>query len=143
MSKHKTQILLALGAGLIISDIVPTIADYYVFKKDQELKEKLEKGEITPKQYWERFAFAYYAYNPMYWALLVGASMYFGKDYAQKRNILISLIAGGAVIGVLFKNIQKDEKFYSTHKIVEKQSSGINGVRGLGEHLKELKSSKK
>jgi len=117
---EKEKILLALGTGLILSDIVPTIADFFVFKKDQELKEELEKGIITPKQYWEKFAFAYYTYNPIYWALLLGASMYLGKDYTQKRNIMISLITGGAVIGVLAKNIKKDEEFYSKHKLVAK-----------------------
>ncbi len=49
--EQKEKLLLAVGVGLIASDIVPTVADYFVFKKDQELKEQLEKGEITPKQY--------------------------------------------------------------------------------------------
>lgn len=117
--EKKDKILLALGAGLVLSDIIPTVADYFVFKKDQELKEKLQKGEITPKEYWTKFAVAYYLYNPIYWALIIGISMYFGKDYTQKRNLLISLLAGGAVIGILSKNIKKDEEFYSNHKFVK------------------------
>jgi len=120
--QEKDKLLVAVGIGLIVSDIVPTIADYFVFKKDSELKMQLEKGEITPKQYWQRFALVYYLYNPIYWAALIGASMYLGKDYAQKRNILLSLVAGGAVIGIIGKNIKKDEAFYANNKIT------INGA---------------
>jgi len=46
--------------------------------------------------------------------------MYFGKTYEQKRNIGLSLIAGGVVLGVLAKNIKKDEKFYSENIMVKK-----------------------
>jgi hypothetical protein len=118
--KDKEKLLLAVGIGLIVSDVVPTIADYFVFRKDQQLKMQLEKGEITPKQYWEKFAVAYYLYNPLYWAALVGVSMYVGKDYTQKRNILIGLVGGGAAIAALAKNVKKDEEFYKTIQIVKK-----------------------
>jgi hypothetical protein len=43
----------------------------------------------------------------------LGVSYLAGKDYKQKRNIFVSLIVGGAVFGVIYKNIKKDEKFYA------------------------------
>ena len=115
---ENTKLLLAVGVGLILSDIIPTPADGLYFKWQQSNKEKLNKGEITPKQYWTRDAPAYYGLNPIWWSLVLGASVYMGKSYEQKKNIMLSLIAGGVVLGVLLKNVKKDEKFYAEHKFV-------------------------
>ena len=115
---ENTKLLLAVGVGLIISDIIPTPADGLYFKWQQSNKEKLNKGEITPKQYWTRDALAYYGLNPIWWSLVLGASLYMGKSYEQKKNIMLSLIAGGVVLGVLLKNVKKDEKFHSEYKFV-------------------------
>lgn len=117
---EKTKLLLAVGLGLVLSDIVPTPADGLYFYLQQKNKEKLEKREITPSQYWARDVVSYYGLNPLWWLGVVGASMYFGKTYEQKRNIGISLIAGGVVVGVIMKNIKKDEKFYSENVMVKK-----------------------
>ncbi len=121
MSADKTHLLYAGAIGLLISDLVPTPADAFVFSWQQKNKQKLEKGEITPKQYWQKETFNYYAINPLWWTLVLGAAVYFGSDFKQKRNILLGLIAGGAVIAVIHKNIKKDEDFYASHEIVEKK----------------------
>lgn len=113
METNKTHLLYALGAGLLLSDIVPTPGDAYFFYKQRINKEKLEKGEITPKQYWTRDAVGYYGINALWWSTVLGATYIFGKDYKQKRNILIGLLAGGIVLGVIAKNIKKDEEFYA------------------------------
>ncbi len=115
---NDTKLLLAVGVGLILSDIIPTPADGLYFKLQQTNKEKLSKGEITPKQYWTRDALAYYGLNPLWWGLVLGTSLYLGKDFKQKKNIMIGLVAGGVVLGVLYKNVKKDEKFYAEHKLV-------------------------
>jgi uncharacterized membrane protein YkvI len=107
-----TKLLYAVGVGLILSDIIPTPADALVFYRQRINKQALEKGEITPKQYWEREAFNYYALNPIWWLGVLGITHAFGNTYEQKRNILIGLVAGGVVLGVLAKNIKKDEEFY-------------------------------
>ena len=120
MNNEKIKILYAVGAGLIISDIVPTPADALYFYWQRVNKQKLEKGEITVAQYWERDAFNYYALNPIWWGLIVSATYFIGKTYEQKRNILIGLIGAGAVVGVLAKNIQKDKEFYNKITIKEK-----------------------
>jgi len=116
----KTKMLYAVGLGLILSDIIPTPADALYFYRQRVDKQELEQGKITPKQYWVRDAVGYYGYNALWWSAVLSATYYFGKDYTQKRNILIGLIAGGAVIGVLAKNIKKDEEFY-------KQNGKTNG----------------
>ncbi len=120
MSLEKTHLLYAGAIGLLLSDIIPTPADVIVFDQSQKNKLKLEKGEITPKQYWQRETFNYYAINPIWWSLVLAATVYLGTDFKQKRNILLGLIAGGAVIAVIHKNIKKDEEFYGTHQLVSK-----------------------
>lgn len=110
---NKLPILYGLLAGMIIADIVPTPADALVFYKQRINKQKLETGEITPKQYWERDAANYYLLNPIWWALVAGVAVSVGSDFKQKRNILIGLASAGAVVAVIYKNIAKDEQFYA------------------------------
>lgn len=113
---HKTNLLYALGFGLLLSDLIPTPADALYFYKQRKNKEKLESKEITPKQYWVRDAFGYYGFNALWWSAVLGATYVLGKDYKQKRNILIGLVAGGLVVGVIAKNIKKDEERYANNK---------------------------
>lgn len=113
MGDNRTKLLYAVGLGLIISDIIPTPADALYFYRQRINKQRLEKGIITPKQYWTKDAINYYALNPLWWTIILAASIELGKTYEQKRNILIGMIAGGAVVGVLYKNIKKDEEFYA------------------------------
>lgn len=113
---HKTNLLYALGFGLLLSDLIPTPADALYFYKQRKNKEKLESKEITPKQYWVRDALGYYGLNALWWSAVLGATYVLGKDYKQKRNILIGLVAGGLVVGVIAKNIKKDEEHYANNK---------------------------
>ena len=106
---ENTKILAAVGVGLILSDIIPTPADAVYFSMQQKNKEKLQNKEITPAQYWTRDALAYYGLNPLWWILVLGISLGLGKNFMQKRNILIGLAAGGIVVGVILRNIKKDE----------------------------------
>lgn len=106
--KRHNQLLIAVGVGLILSDIIPTPADAVYFRLEQKNKAKLQSGEITPKQYWTRDALAYYGLNPIWWGAVLGVSLLTGKTFEQRRNILISLVAGGVVIGVLNQNIKRD-----------------------------------
>lgn len=112
-NNHKTAIIYAVGVGLLLSDLLPTPADALYFYRERINKEKLTKGEITPKQFWMKEAVGYYGYNAIWWSLVLGSTIIFGKDYKQKRNILIGLVAGGLVVGVIAKNIKKDEEFYA------------------------------
>ena len=110
---HKTNLLYALGVGLLLSDLIPTPADALYFYKQRKNKQKLENKEITPKQYWIRDAMGYYGFNALWWSSVLGATILLGKDYKQKRDILIGLVAGGLVVGVIAKNIKKDEEYYA------------------------------
>lgn len=114
---NKTKALYAVGLGLLLSDLIPTPSDAVYFYRQRINKQRLEKQEITPKQYWLKDAINYYGLNALWWGGVLLATYYIGKDYKQKRNILIGLIAGGAVVGVIAKNIKKDEEFYKKNGI--------------------------
>ena len=109
-SGHGTAIVYATMLGLFMSDILPTPADGIYFKVMRKNKEKLINREITPKQYWVRDATLYYTLNPIYWALLFGAVVAVKGDYNTKVRVGLSIVAAGAVIGILHSNIKKDEE---------------------------------
>ena len=111
--KAKIHTLYAVGLGLLLSDLIPTPADALYFYRQRIDKKQLESGEITPKQYWLRDAAGYYGYNALWWGGILVISHLAGKSYEQKRNIFVGLIAAGAVLGVLNKNIKADEKQYN------------------------------
>jgi hypothetical protein len=110
--KENTKLLLATGIGLILSDIIPTPADALYFKYQQKWKAELEDGVITPKQFWTKDALAYYGLNPIWWGGVLAASLLFGQTYKQKVGIFIGLLSGGAIFGVINKNIKKDMARY-------------------------------
>ena len=106
---HGNAILYAGALGLLLSDLIPTPADALYFNLMQKQNKKLENKEITPKQYWKKEAFLYYALNPLWWSVVLG-SLYITKgDYSNKIKVGIAVISAGAVISVLNKNIIKDE----------------------------------
>lgn len=109
-SGHGNALIYGVGLGLIASDMIPTIADAAYFRLMAKNKEKLEAKEITPKQYWTREAALYYGLNPLYWALVLTAIYYTKGDYTDKVKVGLALLAGGAVVGVLAKNIKEEEK---------------------------------
>lgn len=108
-SEHATGALYFLLIGLAASDIIPTPADYFVFKKQRELRDQYFNSEITPTQYWEQSAIAYYTYNFIFWVLVGLIIILIGGEFNNKVKILIAIVGVGAVIAIIYKNIQKDE----------------------------------
>ena len=113
--QNNTKLLIATGIGLILSDIIPTPADALYFRYQQKWKGELEDGLITPKQYWTKDALAYYGLNPIWWTLVLGTSLVVGKTYEQKLGVFVAMLSGGAIFGVLGKNIKKDNQRYATN----------------------------
>lgn len=108
-SGHGNALLYAGAVGLLLSDVIPTPADALYFRLQQKNKAKLQSGEITPTQYWTRDAIYYYGLNPLWWSIVLGA-LYFTKgDYTQKAKVGLGLLATGVVVGVIHRNIKKDE----------------------------------
>jgi uncharacterized membrane protein YkvI len=115
-SGHGTAVLYAGVLGLLLSDIIPTPADAIYFRLQAKNKYNLENKIITPKQYWTRDAVAYYGLNPLWWSLVLGAVLFTKGDVGQKAKVGLAIIGGGAVLGVLSKNIKEEEKRIQINK---------------------------
>jgi hypothetical protein len=94
--------------GLALSDAIPTPADALYFYRQQKLRERFEKGEISPKTYWVDETLGYYGYNVAWWLLLFGVVSMVKGDFRKKMELAVGLVAAGAVVGVIGRNIRKD-----------------------------------
>ena len=115
-SGHGNAVLYAGAIGLLLSDIIPTPADAVYFRLQAKNKSKLENGEITPKQYWERDALMYYGLNPLWWSIVLSALIFTKGSFGDKAKIGLAIVGGGAVLGVLGKNIKEEEKKLENNK---------------------------
>jgi hypothetical protein len=111
-SGHGNAIVYAGALGLLASDIIPTPADSAYLYLQRKLKEKQLKGEITSKQYWTYESISYYTLNPIYWALVLGAVYLTKGGYMNKIKIGGTIIASGALLAVIHKNIVEEEKTF-------------------------------
>jgi len=109
-SEHGKALLYALGIGLILSDIIPTPADAVYFKIERNLRNKWKEGQITPAKYWTLTTASYYGLNPLWWTLVFGVILLTKGSALKKLKYGSYLIGGGAVIAVVYKNIQADKK---------------------------------
>lgn len=109
-SDHSTGALYVLMAGLLLSDIIPTPSDAWYFSYTRKLRESYFAGTITPKQYWDRTALAYYGFNAIWWILLFFIVAYVPGTTSTKGKVLIGLLGAGIVFTVLHNNIVKDQK---------------------------------
>lgn len=103
-----TLILTALIAAAI-ANALPTPADGLYFSMQQRIKQELEEGKITPKEYWTKDILHYYTFTAGWYILLILFILAIGGKYQTNSKILIVLISGGFIFGVWKKNIEKDE----------------------------------
>lgn len=115
-SGHGNAVLYAGTIGLLLSDIIPTPADAVYFRLQSINKLRLENKEITPRQYWTRDALFYYGLNPLWWSLVLAAVIFTKGGVGQKAKVGLAVIGGGAVFGVLGKNIREEEKRAKNNK---------------------------
>lgn len=113
-----TALYVALLAGAA-ANAIPDPTDALNFQLDRRWRVKLEKGELTPKQYWERKTFLYYGLDSVWWLFVLLIVILVGKDIRTKAWIAGGLIGGGLVVGMVFNNIKKDEEFFKKYKLVE------------------------
>lgn len=94
----------------MIANVVPTPADAIYFWRQGVDREKLDKGEITPTQYWTRDVVGYYTYTALWYGLVLTIVASMGGTYQTKAKILLGTLGAGIVVGVVANNIKKDEK---------------------------------
>ena len=117
---NKHQLILAVGLTAIVTDMIPTPADYFVFKAEQKNRERFEKGQITASQLWRRNAAWYYLANPAYWAILTAIVFAAGKDIDKKISVGIGLVSIGAIAGIMTQNVRKDAEVQKRLEYSEK-----------------------
>lgn len=101
----------ALYVGLTaatIADLLPHPMDAVYFHLQKVNRDKFISGEITPAQYWRRNVIAYYGCDALWWGFLLSVAILTKGELKDKLMVVGSLIGGGAVIGVIAKNIKKD-----------------------------------
>lgn len=119
-SEHAVSALyLALLSGAI-ANLIPDPTDALNFYLDRKYRIKLEKGEITPSQYWKRKIGLYYGMDSIWWILVLLIAITIGGDIRRKAWVVGSIIGVGALIGVVFQNIRKDKEFFDKYKLIEK-----------------------
>jgi hypothetical protein len=94
----------------MIANVVPTPSDAIYFWQQGVNKEKLDKGEITPTQYWTRDVVGYYTYTALWYGLVLTIVASMGGTYKTKAKILLGTLGAGIVVRVVANNIKKDEK---------------------------------
>lgn len=117
MTDNKVKYLYVAGLAAMLADIMPTPADALYFIRQRHLKQKLENGEITPKQYWVKEATAYYSLNTLWWGAVLGITFGVKGGFKTKATVMGGLVAAGLVVYVIHKNIRKDEEYYKQHPL--------------------------
>ena len=115
-SGNGNTIIYTAVLAAVIANAMPTPADAIYFWRQQIDKEQLEAGKITPKQYWSRDVFGYYFYTAAWYATVLGVLAAAGGDYKTKARILLGLMGAGLVVGVIAKNIERDNKVLANKK---------------------------
>ena len=111
-----TLIYTALLAA-IIANCTPTIADAWYFSLQQKWKAQLENGQITPEKYWTKDIVGYYTITAGYYGVIFVTMLALSKnDFSTNSKILLGLLGGGLVVGVAFKNIEKDKQLMEMKK---------------------------
>lgn len=95
--------------GAAVADAIPTPADALYFKKQQEIKQQLIEGKIDVATFWKKEVFYYYTLNAIYWGAIAGITYSLSSNSQIRLKVLLTLVAAGAVIGVLTNNIKKDK----------------------------------
>jgi hypothetical protein len=115
-----TIIYTALIAAML-ANCIPTVADGFYFSLQQKWKQELEEGKITPEQYWTRDIGNYYTITAGYYGILLLTMFALNKNsFSTNSKILLGIVGGGLVIGVGYKNVQKDKELAELKKSLGK-----------------------
>ena len=95
----------------ILANCTPTLADSLFFHLQDKWTKEKEDGTLSVEGFWWRDFASYYLVTASYYGVILLTMIALGKtSYSTKAKILLSLVGGGAVVGVIFKNIQTDKK---------------------------------
>jgi hypothetical protein len=105
-----TNVLYGAIAGAILGDIIPTPGDALAFLMQRKLRDEWTKGNLSAKEYWAKQALYYYTFNAAWWGLVLLVVSQIKGDAKDKLKVALGMAGAGIVLGVILKNIRKDEK---------------------------------
>lgn len=107
-SENATAGLYTLFIGMALGNLIPAPSDALYMMYQTHLRDKWEKREITPAEYWRKNALGYY-FIPFTWWVLLGAIVVNVKGTSEKKaKIALALIGSSAVVGIILRQISKD-----------------------------------
>lgn len=92
-----------------IANTLPTPFDSIYFRRVNQLKNDYIDKKITAEKLEWHIAGEYYLWTSLWYVTLFTGIYAFGGQYKTNARILLSLIAGGLVIGAVQKNIEIDK----------------------------------
>jgi len=104
-----TIIYTALLAAMV-ANVLPTPFDGIYFRRVNTLERKFDEGEISAKRKNIGIASEYYLWTALWYGALFTGVYSFGGKYKTNARILLTLAAGGLVLGAVNKNIQVNKE---------------------------------
>ena len=110
-----TLIYTALLAAAL-ANTLPTPFDSIYFRRMNKLQRDYDQDKISPERLEWHVAGEYYLWTSLWYAALFTGVYAFGGKYKTNGKILLTLIAGGLVIGAVQKNIEVNKEIKSRKK---------------------------
>jgi hypothetical protein len=93
-----------------VANTLPTPFDSIYFRRMNKLQRDYDAKLISPEKLEWHVAGEYYLWTSLWYATLFTGIYAFGGKYKTNAKILLTLAAGGLVIGAVNKNIEVNKK---------------------------------
>jgi hypothetical protein len=104
-----TLIYTALIAAAI-ANTLPTPFDGIYFRRVNTLQRKYDEDKISPESLEWHIAGEYYLWTSLWYVTLFTGVYAFGGKYKTNARILLTVAAGGLVLGAVNKNIEVNKE---------------------------------
>lgn len=99
-----------------IANTLPTPFDSIYFRRMNILQREYDEKKISPEKLEWHVAGEYYLWTSLWYVTLFTGIYAFGGKYKANAKILLTLVAGGLVIGAVNKNIEINKKLLAEKK---------------------------
>jgi hypothetical protein len=89
-----------------IANTLPTPFDSIYFRRVNKLQRDYDENKITPEKLEWHIAGEYYLWTSLWYVALFTGIYSFGGKYKNNAKIILTLAAGGLVLGSVNKNIE-------------------------------------
>lgn len=110
-----TLIYTALIAAAL-ANTLPTPFDSIYFRRMNKLQRDYDQDKISPESLEWHVAGEYYLWTSLWYAAVFTGVYAFGGKYKTNAKVLLTLVAGGLVVGAVQKNIQFNKEIKAKEK---------------------------